>query len=559
MYLSNLRISSKLLVLAGALLAALVLLGGYSVHALLQAQGRQQLALQRKQQVLETVVGVRAAQVSFKLQVQEWKDLLLRGHDSGDYAHYFAAFKQARETTEADLDRVGRSMSALGAPTDGLDRVKVMHADLTAQYLAALREFAIERPETTQVVDRLVRGKDRPLNTQIEMVVASIQAMAARETEQLNAAAVADTRAAALAMLVLLLSLLGAALALAVWIGRDIAQPMQEAVATARRVASGDLSAVLTSNRRDEVGQLLSALGQMTASLESLIREVQLGGQSVAETSSQIAAGNIDLSQRTEEQAATLEETASQMEELTTTVHQNAENARQASDFAANAADMAREGGQAVSRFVGTMGEISASSRRISEITSVIDDIAFQTNILALNAAVEAARAGAHGRGFAVVATEVRQLAHRSAAAAREIKGLVGSSVEKVDQGARLVDSAGRTMQEAVDAVGKVSLLIAEIAAASKEQSVGIEQVNTAVSQMDQVLQQNASMVEEASAATDAMKDEAASLVAMMARFKLRGDRSSAAREASGRARGASVQSDKTRASAMPTHLALES
>jgi methyl-accepting chemotaxis protein len=259
----------------------------------------------------------------------------------------------------------------------------------------------------------------------------------------------------------------------------------------------------------------------MKQNLRTLVGEVAAGARTVADTSAQIAQGNADLSQRTEEQASTLEETASSMEELTSTVTQNAENAREASQLAVGASEVARKGGQVVGQVVSTMTGISESSRRISDIIGVIDGIAFQTNILALNAAVEAARAGEQGRGFAVVAAEVRNLAQRSAQAAKEIKTLIGDSVGKVDAGTRLVDAAGKTMEEIVDSVNKVSNLVAEIAAASQEQSSGIGQVNTAVTQMDHVVQQNASLVEEAAAATESMKQQAAALLQKVARFKL--------------------------------------
>ena len=244
----------------------------------------------------------------------------------------------------------------------------------------------------------------------------------------------------------------------------------------------------------------------------------------VSDISAQIAQGNVDLSQRTEEQASTLEETASSMEELTSTVTQNAQNARQASTLAVSASDVARKGGQVVGQVVSTMTGISESSKKISDIISVIDGIAFQTNILALNAAVEAARAGEQGRGFAVVAAEVRNLAQRSASAAKEIKTLIGDSVNKVDAGTKLVGAAGKTMDEIVGSVKQVSDLITEIAAASQEQSAGIEQVNTAITQMDQVVQQNASLVEEATAATESMKEQASALLQMVSRFKFGGE-----------------------------------
>ena len=302
---------------------------------------------------------------------------------------------------------------------------------------------------------------------------------------------------------------------------RSIVQPLRSAVSVAQRVADGDLTVQVQAGGRDETGQLLTALSQMTQNLRTLVGEVAGGAHTVSDTSAQIAQGNLDLSQRTEEQASTLEETASSLEELTSTVTQNAHNARQASQLAVGASEVARKGGQVVGQVVNTMSGISESSRKIADIISVIDGIAFQTNILALNAAVEAARAGEQGRGFAVVAAEVRNLAQRSAAAAKEIKTLIGDSVDKVDAGTKLVDAAGKTMEEIVSSVKQVTDLIAEIAAASQEQSAGIEQVNTAVTQMDQVVQQNASLVEEATAATESMKDQAGYLLDMVSRFRL--------------------------------------
>jgi methyl-accepting chemotaxis protein len=327
------------------------------------------------------------------------------------------------------------------------------------------------------------------------------------------------------AALVLLVSILVVAVAAAVTasllMSRAIVRPLHVAIQAAQRIAKGDLTSNVKVRGSDETGDLLRALGDMAQNLRQLVGDVASGAHVVADTSAQIAQGNQDLSQRTEEQASTLEETASSMEELTSTVSLNAQNARQASQLAMGASDVARKGGNVVGQVVTTMNGISDSSRKISDIIGVIDGIAFQTNILALNAAVEAARAGEQGRGFAVVAAEVRNLAQRSAAAAKEIKALIGESVDKVDAGARLVDDAGKTMQEIVASVKKVSDLIAEIAAASEEQDAGIQQVNTAVTQMDQVVQQNASLVEEAAAATESMKAQAGVLLQTVSRFHL--------------------------------------
>ncbi|WP_219135481.1 methyl-accepting chemotaxis protein [Janthinobacterium sp. UMAB-60] len=329
----------------------------------------------------------------------------------------------------------------------------------------------------------------------------------------------------------LLLALAALALAFGVvcaWVlTMGIVRPLRTAVDIARKVADGDLTAQIDASAKDETGQLLQALKDMNTSLLNIVGEVRSGTDSIATSSTQIAAGNQDLSSRTEEQAGSLEETASSMEELTSTVKQNADNARQANQLAASAAQVAVKGGEVVAQVVGTMQSINASSNKIVDIISVIDGIAFQTNILALNAAVEAARAGEQGRGFAVVASEVRNLAQRSASAAKEIKTLIGASVEQVNAGSMLVAQAGSTMNDIVDSVQRVSDIITEITAASSEQSVGIDEINRAIGQMDAVTQQNAALVEESAAAAESMQHQAHNLAQVVSVFKLNGQQAS--------------------------------
>jgi methyl-accepting chemotaxis protein len=307
----------------------------------------------------------------------------------------------------------------------------------------------------------------------------------------------------------------------ALWLSRNITAPLQYAVKVAQRVAQGDLTTHIEVDSKDETGALLQALKDMNEALVRIVGEVRTGTDTIATASRQITSGNQDLSARTEQQAGSLEETASSMEQLTSTVKQNADNARQANKLAISASEVAVLGGSVVSQVVETMESINQSSKKVVDIISVIDGIAFQTNILALNAAVEAARAGEQGRGFAVVASEVRSLAQRSAAAAKEIKTLIGDSVEKVDTGAKLVDQAGSTMDEVVASVKRVTDLISEIAAASEEQRSGIEQVSQAVGHMDEVTQQNAALVEEAAAASEAMQEQALRLSQTVAVFQL--------------------------------------
>jgi len=332
-----------------------------------------------------------------------------------------------------------------------------------------------------------------------------------------------------------------ASLWLAVAITSSITRPLEEAVSIAQSVAAGDLTTEIAVHSDDETGALLDALKHMNESLARTVGEVRRSTSTISQASQEIASGNMDLSGRTESQASSLEETASSMEELTSTVKQNADNARQANQLVISASSVATRGGELVAQVVDTMGSIKASSSKIVDIIGVIDGIAFQTNILALNAAVEAARAGEQGRGFAVVAQEVRSLAQRSATAAKEIKQLIDDSVEKVDGGAAVVDEAGQTMGLIVTSVQQVADIMAEITSASQEQSLGIEQVNEAITQMDEMTQQNAALVEQSAAAAQAMQDEAGTLARSVSVFKLRGDSGAALLAAAPRPRPAAA------------------
>ena len=334
--------------------------------------------------------------------------------------------------------------------------------------------------------------------------------------------ALADGRLAIILTLSLSIAATLIAIVLAVLISRSISRPIGEAVKVAQRVASGDLSGSIDARGTDETGLLLRALKEMNDNLQGIVARVRHGTDAIAHGSREIASGNMDLSSRTEQQASSLEETASSMEELTSTVKQNGENARQANQMAQSASSVASKGGQVVAEVITTMDTINASSKKIVAIIGVIDGIAFQTNLLALNAAVEAARAGEQGRGFAVVATEVRNLAHRSAAA-KEIKILIDDSVQQVNLGSNLVNQAGSTMQEIVSSVRRVTDIMAEITSASNEQEAGIEQINQAITEMDAVTQQNAALVEEAAAASEALQDQAGILAEAVSVFKLDG------------------------------------
>ena len=352
----------------------------------------------------------------------------------------------------------------------------------------------------------------------------SIEALIDFETQlMLTAADNAEESYKAARLMVFVLSGFGIFFASFVgyWVTRSITVPLSQAVEVAETVAAGNLTSQFDTSSKDETGQLLRALRAMNDNLHNIVSEVRIGTDSIESNSAQIARGNLDLSNRTEEQASSLEQTATSMEQLTATVKQNADNARQANDYAVSACAVAVEGGSVVDEVVGTMAAINDSAKKIVDIISVIDGIAFQTNILALNAAVEAARAGEQGRGFAVVASEVRTLAQRSASAAKEIKSLINDSVEKVDFGSSLVEKAGHTMHEIVVSVKRVTDVVSEISSASHEQSSGIEKINVAISQMDETTQQNAALVEQAAAAAQSLQDQANKLSRIVSVFNI--------------------------------------
>jgi len=429
------------------------------------------------------------------------------------------------KTAQAHLDDgfkdLGRLMSAPG--TDRRERAMFEQLkELEAKYLPIANDVVnlATTLRSSEAVQRL--SKDcMPQLTLVTEHLATFGSLLRQQASDGAAAAHADyVRAKWVMVLVALGSLVGG-FVVAWRLTRSITRPIGEAVAMAERVATGDLTSRIDVHGSDEAAKLLAALRRMNDSLVEVVGRVRRTSDSMATGSSQIAAGNADLSRRTEEQASSLQQTASSMEELASTVKSNAESAGQASQLAVDASAVAARGGEVVGQVVTTMQEISASSRKIADIIGVIDGIAFQTNILALNAAVEAARAGEQGRGFAVVAGEVRSLAQRSAQAAKEIKALIGASVERVEAGSRLVNDAGATMHDIVDHVRKVSDLIGEISSATGEQSSGIDQVNGAVSQLDRVTQQNAALVEQSAAAAQSLRQQAGQLVEAVAVFRV--------------------------------------
>ncbi|WP_429500421.1 methyl-accepting chemotaxis protein (plasmid) [Robbsia andropogonis] len=460
-----------------------------------------------------TVAKMQALQhgrIAFGEAVHSYKDYVIRG---GDYRAKFLSDLDEIDTAAQTSLQLGVFFA--GEP-EAVNKVTAAVADYRAS-LAKLDALFASGASVAER-DRNVAGADKPIGKALDALIA----IGMQRTHQQGAAI---THLAALAERTIIVVTLGAMISaafLAFFITRSITLPISAAVSAAEAVARGDLTQQIASDRQDETGRLLRALTDMKESLLRVVGKVRSGADNLASATSQIAAGNQDLSSRTEDQASFLQETASSMNALTAAVRQNTENAQQSAALASGAVNIAQEASAAVGKVVSTMDEITDSSKKIADITGIIEGIAFQTNILALNAAVEAARAGDHGRGFAVVASEVRNLAQRSASAAKEIKDLIVASVANVEVGAQLASEAGETMRQVTHEVSRVSGIINEIAAASLEQSSGIEQVNQAVAQMDQGTQQNAALVEEAAAASASVREQGQQLIDVVAFFQLR-------------------------------------
>jgi methyl-accepting chemotaxis protein len=522
MSLNQVSIGTRIAALAVLLLLITLLVGGLGWTAMRNSAHHIDEAHAMSQEQARAIDLARSAQVSFKIQIQEWKNLLLRSHQPEAYDKHRKAFEKEGGVVASQLSELEGLFGQMGLDTAPVKASRDSLAALQQNYLAALSGFDMADPvASAKAVDKAVKGKDREPTAQLDKLVEQVLVL----SHERELASEARAKAAMNQVLtgIALLSLVGLALGSAAsWlILRSITRPLGEVLHAAADVASGRLDRQLNAQGRDELSHLVAAVIRMNDSLRGVVSQVRSSAETVAHASSEIAVGNQDLSMRTEQQASRLQETAASVEQLSAGVQQAVGHAAQAGQLADQATVVAERGGAVVSQVVETMGAIHDSSRKIADIIGVIDGIAFQTNILALNAAVEAARAGENGRGFAVVASEVRALAQRSATAAREIKDLIQGSVSNVERGNGLVAEAGQTIQDAVDAVRRVQQVVAEITASAQEQASGIGQISAAVSAIDETMQQNAAMVEQAAAAAASLKQQSDSLRGAVAFFQV--------------------------------------
>ena len=514
MNVKDMKIATRLKLGFGLLALLIALVSGTAILKLNQVQDNFTLVLKDRYPKVEKLHAVND---DINQIARSMRNMLLMTA-STDIQKERATVEQSRKDITANLDELAKVITS----EKGKAGLKVI-ADARAAYVPGQTRFLdLAAAGKTEEARDLLLKEVRPLQlAYLKAVSEEIAFQSELMAQSGQDAETAVTEGKSIMWGAAAFAIVAAGL-LALWIIRSITAPLNRAVEVSRAVAEGDLSMDLQVSGHNETAQLLRSLATMKDKLNQIVGDVRQNAEGVATASAQISQGNNDLSGRTEEQASALEETAASMEQLTSTVSQNADNARQANQLAISASSVAIEGGQVVGQVVDTMKGINDSSRRIADIISVIDGIAFQTNILALNAAVEAARAGEQGRGFAVVASEVRNLAQRSADAAKEIKQLITTSVERVDVGTQLVDQAGSKMNEIVSSIRRVTDIMGEISAASTEQSSGMAQIGEAVTQMDQATQQNAALVEESAAAAESLKTQAQQLVGSVAFFKLR-------------------------------------
>jgi methyl-accepting chemotaxis protein len=506
--LGNLRVRTKMMIKLCTTIIALIVIGVISVKGVGELQREITEGMRSPRLLLRAVDTARAVQVHFKRQVQEWKDLLLRGNDHDQYVKYLDNFTKEEAKVDEQLHALRDLSAKLEFDVPDIEVLSAKHKEMGGRYREALKLFDARNPESMHIVDRAVKGMDRPPTEAMEAMVARIQQLSSDRIQAVEDHAtqsyrsIRNTELAVIPIAILLMSF-GAMLLI-----RSITKPLEIAVQAANELAAGDLTREIKSHGTDEPGRLLEAMARMMASLSRMIVEVRAGSSALAAASEQVSATAQSLSQGTSQQAASVQETTSNLEEMSASITQNAENSRQTQQMAMQGANAAEESDKAATESIAAMQTIATK-------IGIVEEIAYQTNLLALNASIEAARAGEHGRGFAVVAAEVRRLSERSQAAAKEIGTTAAASVAVAERSAKLI-------AELAPSIHKTATLVQEVAAASREQASGVAQINAAMSQVDQATQRNASAAEELSSTAEELAGQAESLRGLIATFRIR-------------------------------------
>jgi len=504
--LNNFRIGTRLFGMAGMSGLIMIIIGWLSLASLQRSTTTLRESLATSARVTEVVDNTRDTQGELVKQWKEWKDLLIRGHKKEDFDKHFAAFQKEDSIVRAQLAAARDTLKALGLQTASVDPLLSQHDALVKEYMDALKRFDPNNVSSTQRVDSLVRGIDRPLTAAMDDLVASVQKSAGDNYAAMAASATSQYKTVRATFIASLLLAIACALVLAWATIRSVTEPIGELVGIANRIADGDLREITGAARGDETGQLQRAMSKMTEALAQTISQVRSAAEALSGASAQVSSTAQSLSQGTSEQAASVEETTASLEQMSASITQNADNSKRTEQMAMKGATDADDSGRVAQ-------ETTVAMKTIAQKISIIEDIAYQTNLLALNAAIEAARAGEHGKGFAVVATEVRKLAERSQAAANEISGLAVTSVS-------VAERSGELLQELVPAIRTTAQLVQEVAAASREQAAGVHQINQAMSQVDQVTQRTASAAEELASTAEEMAAQSESLQQLVAFFR---------------------------------------
>ncbi len=517
----QLSIKHQIVLTLSLVIGALITVGGIGLWKLSHNLQESQTVFADGLKAISAIDTARGAQVEFKKQVQEWKNVLLRGNDPKAFTKYKGKFDKQEKLVSEKLLQLKTLIGQKPALQEQVDTLLATHKQLGEKYRSALHHYDVSNPDSAHIVDKLVKGIDRPPTKQMDVLIETIRDDETTDLSLVNDQQIENYDETFNSFLMIIALCTVGVILITMHLVRAITRPLSRAMEISAHLAKGDLTHTIDATCKNELGRLIESSNTVSRNLSQAVTQIAECANEVDSTSQTIASENADLAQRTTQQANSLEETAQNMRSITSVMQDNANFAAKAKELVNNARSQAIDGADVVGQVMNAMEEIKTTSTRISDINNVIDEIAFQTNLLALNAAVEAARAGEQGRGFAVVAGEVRALAQRSAAAAKEIKDLISDSVEKVSTGSRLADESGTRLQEIVATVNDASALIVDIAAATEEQAAGVNQVNIAITEMDTVTQQNTLLVEQVAEASSILKAHAMTLQELIKFFKV--------------------------------------